>query len=384
MIRFASFLTILLTSVILICSTSLADDKKKDSFFEDNFVSQGLFPDDKASNDTQEAGESDDSFAREYEKKVTEALENKLNESKKEKNALESKKQPEPTPEKELPKSDTFEKQASSPPIMKQNHEEKGELVQKHIENVLHQMKATGSLQKKIEDSLAPHMPKTSAKDTPKQDASPGKASFKKQLIPMLDGLNKKGAKQRQENLDPAETLDKLPLPQSSKEALRKELGIEKTTESMSQGEEQEGILPFSKNIFRKRKRDPNRPFLSLVVSAEPSDHMTESIKQLVHVYKSQNVQIGEVLIVVGKKMLNAVFSKQDPFITPDLMDVLKTFAGDEFPFPIRMVPKVPTRLRVESSPAWVVRHKNEDHVYEGNFDVTMLFTQYGDFIAQN
>jgi len=37
----------------------------------------------------------------------------------------------------------------------------------------------------------------------------------------------------------------------------------------------------------------------------------------------------------------------------------------------------------VTSSPAWIVNYQGQDHVFEGNYDLSRLFNESGKFVAE-
>ncbi len=125
-------------------------------------------------------------------------------------------------------------------------------------------------------------------------------------------------------------------------------------------------------------KSQEKLPILNLIVSANPPSHTAKYLRTISNIHRTYKVPVGEILIVYEK--LDAENLLKKGFINKSSIESLTKLQNQGFS--IKPVTKVPEHLGVTSSPTWVVRHKGEDHVFEGHDSPYTFFTAEGEFLA--
>ena len=130
---------------------------------------------------------------------------------------------------------------------------------------------------------------------------------------------------------------------------------------------------------------------LSLIVSAKDPEQMQQAIERLALVARTRRVTIGNVMIV-GNAETGGTFApdRLDPNRNrTDYTRNLLVFGPKYQLLHDAGVPgvsrvqsdRVLERYDIRSSPAWIVRYRGSDYVFEGWTDPAQLFTQRGEFL---
>ncbi len=148
---------------------------------------------------------------------------------------------------------------------------------------------------------------------------------------------------------------------------------------------ELESIKGKIKNSLKKKEakikleaEQKKLPVLNLIVSAHPPTHTAKYLRTISNIHRTYNVPVGEILIVY--KELNAETLLEQGFLSIDGIKSLEKLQGQGFS--IRPVTEIPKHLKITSSPTWIVRHNDEDHVFEGHDSPYTFFTADGEFLA--
>lgn len=129
---------------------------------------------------------------------------------------------------------------------------------------------------------------------------------------------------------------------------------------------------------------------LSLVVNALPIEHLVENLEKLQTVARSERVMIGQVILVDDRKAYAADFEAKRRSLEqgragfrgdnalPPFVSQLKSMKLD--PAGAVSIKHILSRLGVTSSPVWIIRHRGEDHIFEGYSNPSALFGVAGEF----
>lgn len=137
---------------------------------------------------------------------------------------------------------------------------------------------------------------------------------------------------------------------------------------------EREKQFNFPKSShFKKEKHDS---IISLVISSTPKKDYENALYSLTSLHSKHSIPIAEVFVIhenfTPSSILESVIQKKSR--------VLKML--EESGAKIKPRGRVPKRLKISTSPTWIIRYKNEDYVFEGLKDPNELFNATGEFIG--
>lgn len=164
------------------------------------------------------------------------------------------------------------------------------------------------------------------------------------------------------------------------------------------------GSIPSDPNYWNYTNWYKNNSVVSLIVSGEDKEHLIDALKQI-KVLKEKNVLIGEILVVGGFSFgdlnnnikgntdLKNKISSNAGRLSPEALNFLNQIAApSELPelaqklnlgeSTFAELAPIIAHYNISLSPSWIIRYKGQDHIYEGNFDITRFFTADGQFSA--
>ena len=143
------------------------------------------------------------------------------------------------------------------------------------------------------------------------------------------------------------------------------------------------GQLPNDREYWQFMRYYRSHSVVSLIVNGDNKSELISSLTSLNSLYK-KGVQIGEVLITSGRYLstfINDGDSHEEKSLLPKDREIGSVAAG--VGLDVGMVSDVSnllTRMNIQYSPTWIVRHKNKDYVYEGVDSVEKYFSYNGIF----
>jgi hypothetical protein len=174
------------------------------------------------------------------------------------------------------------------------------------------------------------------------------------------------------------------------------------------------GKLPTDQRYWDYLKWHENHAVLSLVVSGKDKGALIDSLEKL-YSLKQRKVLIGDIVIIGGNNMNVMIPFQKEESVTPlQLTEALRkmgisdravyeqvlrinakrqsqqmsdsAIATKLQPGPPRAVnsKQLFKKFNLKYSPAWIVRYRGTDYVYEGSVDPRRFFAADGTFIGGN